>query len=242
MKLRYPKTLRLAAALLAAGAIFTACSDEIVNKPPTTLPAGLGREALVAYGETGTTYSQKTWETSAYRYQGYLLEPNDELLAARDFPASEQAPIALRTAGALLDGYDDLHAEAIEAWRELATKYPKHALAPDALVDIAKRHAADGDDAKAIEAYGEVVKAYPESARWNQARQGIADLRFARIERAGFLKDWPGVRTAAQEFIDAHPGDEHSGAGKRHLTGLDLENHSGLVARSQPLAQPLPQP
>ncbi|HEX7898184.1 MAG TPA: tetratricopeptide repeat protein [Planctomycetota bacterium] len=131
--------------------------------------------------------------------------------AAKDYAATPEGPRAATALADALSSDPDLREEARAAYRAVVDGFPKDERAPQALLRISDLHANDGDDAKAIETLDDILKRYPDSPLWPQARQRIADLRFDRLRRARLRKDWPGLRTVAQEFADAHAADARVG-------------------------------
>lgn len=129
---------------------------------------------------------------------------------AKDFAASEQGPKAAVLIGLALSLHEDLRAEARQALTAFVDAQAKHERAPEALLRVAELWLQDQDDAKAIAVYEDFLKRFPDSALWPAVRQSIATVRFDRLVRARTRKDWSGVRTFAQEFVDLHATDSRS--------------------------------
>ncbi len=125
----------------------------------------------------------------------------------KDFPQSEQGPLAAFTAAVALAPYEDLRDDARRDLAAFADAHPRDERAPEALLRAAQLHRADQNDAAAIATLEDFLKRFPDSPRWPEVRQQIADVRFERAQRAFARKDWPAARAAAQEFTELHPTD-----------------------------------
>lgn len=142
---------------------------------------------------------------------------------AKDFAASEQGPRAAYLVGLSLSRYEDLRDEARKELLGFVEANAKHEQAPQALLQVAELWRQDQDDAKAIATYEDFLRRFPDSALWPNVRQAIAAVRFDRLSRAKARKDWPQVRTLAQEFVELHATDGRAAQAASEIGGAFKE-------------------
>jgi outer membrane assembly lipoprotein YfiO len=124
--------------------------------------------------------------------------PAEELYAAGEAAAADTSSQAV----------------ALERFGELLRRYPRHALAPKALRQMAMISQQRGEMQKAIEQYQRLLREYPESDQGDEAQFMIA---FIYDES---LRDYEQARVAYQAFIDRYPDSELAASAQRLLANI----------------------
>lgn len=157
------------------------------------------------------------------------IEPGPRGLAAlreivAKYATSEIAPTAAMNLADRLSAYEDLRAEAIAAYRDVAAKFPKHANAGTAVIRAGELEAADDRLDDAIATYDGFLKTFTENPRWEEVRRRISDLRFLKGYRAFLRKDYAQARTLFADFLAQYPVDPR---------GADIALLSGDMLREE---------
>ncbi len=175
--------------------------------------AQLGRwwEARQAWAGVVSQHPKSTqapvalWETAH-------IEPGPRGLAAlrrlvSEYPSAEVAPAAAMSLADRLSSHEDLWPDAIAAYRDVAAKFPKDERAPAAVIRAAELEAADERLDDAIATYETFLKTFTESARWDEVRRRVSDVRFLKGHRAFLRKDFDSARKHFAEFSATYPVD-----------------------------------
>lgn len=123
---------------------------------------------------------------------------------------------------------------ALERFGELLRRYPRHALAPQALKQMAMISQQRGEMQTAIELYQRLLREFPESDQGDEAQFMIA---FIYEE---YLRDLDQARAAYQAVIDRYPDSELAASARLLLpnVGRDPEEYVEFQDVARPARAP----